>query len=304
MVLRDLERLNPPVIHCDLKPENVLLVNQNRSAIRVIDFGSACYLNRRQFRYIQSRYYRSPEVILNLEYGTAIDRWSLGCILVELHTGVALFDGRNEAQQLQRFEGLLGPLPDHMIAASPKRENFYDSVTNDDGSVSYRLKLPPEPQHQRTIPGVLERTQRRRTSNNAASSSGSVVVSTTNDPNNSNTAGGNSNGPDSAERYDQFIDLIKKLLEYDPAKRIGVLPAMEHAFLCEFMPYYQQRLANQQNPAAAATTAATSAAAANSSSNPPPMAPSLQQSEDKAAGNLNPSASQSLTGLPPVTASS
>lgn len=259
MVLRDLERINPPVIHCDLKPENVLLVNQNRSAIRVIDFGSACYQNRRMFRYIQSRYYRSPEVILGLDYGTAIDRWSLGCILMELHTGVALFDGRNEAQQLQRFEGLLGPLPDAMIAASTKRDNFYDTITNThDGTVSYRLKIPPEPQHQRTITGILERPQRRRNSSaSSAATSANPALPGETSPNSSSAianastagAGGPTSGTantDTAERYEQFIDLVKQLLEYDPAKRIGVLPAMEHPFLCEFMPYYQQRLATQQ----------------------------------------------------------
>jgi dual specificity tyrosine-phosphorylation-regulated kinase 1 len=39
------------------------------------------------YKYIQSRFYRSPEVLLELEYGHPIDMWSLGCILVEMHTG-------------------------------------------------------------------------------------------------------------------------------------------------------------------------------------------------------------------------
>lgn len=49
-----------PIIHCDIKPENILLKNENRSGIRLIDFGSACYTNRRIHHYIQSRFYRSP----------------------------------------------------------------------------------------------------------------------------------------------------------------------------------------------------------------------------------------------------
>lgn len=36
---------------------------------------------------IQSRFYRSPEIILGLAYGKSIDMWSLGCILAELYTG-------------------------------------------------------------------------------------------------------------------------------------------------------------------------------------------------------------------------
>lgn len=39
------------------------------------------------YTYIQSRFYRSPEVILGMEYGMAIDMWSVGCILAELYTG-------------------------------------------------------------------------------------------------------------------------------------------------------------------------------------------------------------------------
>ena len=48
------------------------------------------------YQYIQSRFYRSPEVLLGRPYDLAIDMWSLGCILVEMHTGEPLFAGSNE----------------------------------------------------------------------------------------------------------------------------------------------------------------------------------------------------------------
>ncbi len=47
------------------------------------------------YTYIQSRFYRSPEVILGLPYSMPIDMWSFGCILAELYTGYPLFPGKN-----------------------------------------------------------------------------------------------------------------------------------------------------------------------------------------------------------------
>lgn len=62
--------------------------------IKVIDFGSACHQSQQMYTYIQSRFYRSPEVILGLKYSTAIDMWSFGCIVAgkkEVKTYVCIF---------------------------------------------------------------------------------------------------------------------------------------------------------------------------------------------------------------------
>ena len=88
------------IIHCDLKPENILLRHPKRSAIKLIDFGSSCRDSKGPvYTYIQSRYYRAPEVILGTRYGMAIDMWSLGCTLIEMHTGEPLFGGANEVRR-------------------------------------------------------------------------------------------------------------------------------------------------------------------------------------------------------------
>ncbi|KAJ6166776.1 hypothetical protein N7470_002223 [Penicillium chermesinum] len=97
------------VIHCDLKPENILLVHPLNSEIRVIDFGSSCFENEKVYTYIQSRFYRSPEVILGMSYGMPIDMWSLGCILAELFTGYPIFPGENEQEQLACIMEIFGP---------------------------------------------------------------------------------------------------------------------------------------------------------------------------------------------------
>ncbi|XP_046686045.1 dual specificity tyrosine-phosphorylation-regulated kinase 2-like [Homalodisca vitripennis] len=118
------------IIHCDLKPENVLLKQRGSSSIKVIDFGSSCYSHQRVYTYIQSRFYRSPEVILGLPYGTPIDMWSLGCILAELYTGYPLFPGENEVEQLACVMEVLGVPPEDVIMNASRRRLFFDSKGN------------------------------------------------------------------------------------------------------------------------------------------------------------------------------
>lgn len=83
------------IIHCDLKPENILLRKENKTGIKIIDLGSGCIEQEQIYNYIQSRYYRSPEIILNIPYTTAIDMWSFGCVVVELFVGYPLFPGED-----------------------------------------------------------------------------------------------------------------------------------------------------------------------------------------------------------------
>ncbi|KAI1501445.1 hypothetical protein F5X99DRAFT_199958 [Biscogniauxia marginata] len=116
------------VIHCDLKPENILLRHPMHSEIKVIDFGSSCFENEKVYTYIQSRFYRSPEVILGMTYGLPIDMWSVGCILAELYTGVPIFPGENEQEQLACIMEVFGPPEKHLIEKSTRKKLFFDSM--------------------------------------------------------------------------------------------------------------------------------------------------------------------------------
>lgn len=126
--LRLLRREN--IIHCDLKPENVLLKHRGSSSIKVIDFGSSCYTHQRIYTYIQSRFYRSPEVILGLPYGPPIDMWSFGCILAELYTGYPIFPGENEIEQLACIMEVLDVPPDNVVGHASRKRLFFDSKGN------------------------------------------------------------------------------------------------------------------------------------------------------------------------------
>ena len=86
------------IIHCDLKPENILLREPTKSAIEIIDLGSSCYTHEKIYTYIQSRFYRAPEIMLGIPYTTRIDMWSFGCILAELFKGYPIFPGESESE--------------------------------------------------------------------------------------------------------------------------------------------------------------------------------------------------------------
>ncbi|OMJ86101.1 hypothetical protein SteCoe_12458 [Stentor coeruleus] len=112
------------IIHCDLKPENILLKNSNKSSIRVIDLGSACFKNSTFFSYIQSRFYRAPEILFQCEYNEKIDIWSLGCIVFELLTGTVLFNGKNEHEQIYKITSILGFPPFSIVERVKKRYDY------------------------------------------------------------------------------------------------------------------------------------------------------------------------------------
>jgi len=104
-----LERLQ--IIHGDLKPENILLCDPDRMQIKLIDFGLGNFADGNLSSLVQSRYYRAPEVLFNLQYDISIDWWSLGCIMYELHTGKVLFEGTDDNDQALCITALLGLPP-------------------------------------------------------------------------------------------------------------------------------------------------------------------------------------------------
>ncbi|EXJ92846.1 CMGC/DYRK/YAK protein kinase [Capronia epimyces CBS 606.96] len=128
------------LIHCDLKPENILLKNLESPIIKIIDFGSACDERQTVYTYIQSRFYRSPEVLLGLPYSSAIDMWSLGCIVVELFLGLPLFPGSSEYNQVSRIVEMLGMPPMWMLEMGKQSGEFFEKTTDEFGRRNYRLK--------------------------------------------------------------------------------------------------------------------------------------------------------------------
>lgn len=95
------------ITHCDLKPENILVSDFFHEQVKIIDFGSASTRPLSTIYYIQSRFYRAPEVILGIPYSTTIDVWSLGCIAYELLMGKPLFPGKSNEDQIHLIHEFL-----------------------------------------------------------------------------------------------------------------------------------------------------------------------------------------------------
>merc|ERR1719382_2036312 len=188
------------LIHCDLKPENILIRSYSRCEVKVIDFGSSCFVDDHLSSYVQSRSYRAPEVMLGLPYDQKIDLWSLGCILAELWTGYVLFQNDSVQSLLARVLGIIGEFPYHLMT----RGRYVPQYFTQDGQLYQEIEGPPCPDRGRRlhllVPKRTSLRQRMRT--------------------------------DCAE----FLDFLEQLLQLDPAKRPTAREAMAHPFLtaCRF----------------------------------------------------------------------
>ncbi|XP_005804338.1 dual specificity tyrosine-phosphorylation-regulated kinase 2 [Xiphophorus maculatus] len=197
------------IIHCDLKPENILLKQQGRSGIKVIDFGSSCFEHQRVYTYIQSRFYRAPEVILGSRYGLPIDMWSFGCILAELLTGYPLFPGEDEGDQLACVMELLGMPPQKILEQAKRAKNFINSK----GQPRY-CGVSTLPTGATVLTGA--RSRRGKMRGPPGSKDWSVALKGCEDP--------------------TFTDFLKKCLDWDPSSRLTPSQALRHPWLYRRLP--------------------------------------------------------------------
>lgn len=94
--------------------------------VKIVDLGNGCWTYHHFTPQIQTRQYRSPEVILGAEYGCSADLWSLACMVFEMVTGDFLFDPRkgssyskNEDHLAQMVE-LLDQMPKTLALSGAK----------------------------------------------------------------------------------------------------------------------------------------------------------------------------------------
>ena len=210
------------IIHCDLKPENILLKQLGRSGLKVIDFGSSCYEHQRIYTYIQSRFYRAPEVILGGKYSMAIDMWSLGCILAELLTGYPLFPGEDEMDQLSCMMEVLGMPPLKMLENSKRTRTFFSSK----GHPRY-CTVTVNPDNSVTYGGT--RSRRGKYRGPPCSKELSRALKGCEDP--------------------LFLDFLSHCFIWDPALRLTPGQALRHNWLRRKLPRAPQESLSQNAPA-------------------------------------------------------
>ncbi|XP_078441447.1 protein kinase superfamily protein isoform X2 [Wolffia australiana] len=132
------------VLHRDLKTSNLLL--NNRGELKICDFGLSRQYGSPLKPYthlVVTLWYRAPELLLGAkEYSTAIDMWSLGCIMAELLAKEPLFNGKTEFDQLDKIFRILGTPNEKIWPGFPKlpgvKVNFVKQPFN-----KLREKFPP-----------------------------------------------------------------------------------------------------------------------------------------------------------------
>lgn len=208
------------LIHADLKPENIMLVDPSRQPyrVKVIDFGSASHVSKAVCStYLQSRYYRAPEIILGLPFCEAIDMWSLGCVIAELFLGWPLYPGASEYDQIRYISQTQGLPAEYLLSSGTKTTRFF----NRDGDSPYPLWRLKTPEDHESETGIKSKEARKYIFNCLDDM---AQVNMTSDLEGSDML------VEKADRR-EFIDLLKKMLTIDADKRITPIETLNHPFV-------------------------------------------------------------------------
>lgn len=100
--------------------------------IKIADLGNACWYNKHFTNSIQTREYRSPEVLLNAPWGCSADIWSAACLIFELLTGGFLFEPNvghsysKEDDHLAQIIELLGQFPPYLLEQGKDKKKYFN----------------------------------------------------------------------------------------------------------------------------------------------------------------------------------
>ena len=194
--------------------------------IKLIDFGSACFEGQSTYTYIQSRFYRSPEVLIGLPYDSAIDIWSLGCVAAELFLGLPILPGVHEHDQLSRILEMIGPMPEWMLEQGSKSGRFFKSRVPTEQSSSWEFRSRQEyisvlSEDEKQSKGGLSKLEQQQTNRYFKKTKLEDIV----------MHHGVCNTVKERKQLGLFVHFLKGVLEIDPWKRWTAYQASMHPFL-------------------------------------------------------------------------
>jgi len=100
------------IIHCDIKPDNICMIN---GRFKIIDMGSAVTIHDTLYSYIQSRWYRAPEVMLGAPCNNKIDCWGAGLSVIEILIGAVVLHQSTVEAMLAAQIAVCGPMPQWLV---------------------------------------------------------------------------------------------------------------------------------------------------------------------------------------------
>lgn len=113
---------------------NSTLINEDELiSVKIADLGNSCWTFHHFTDEIQTRQYRSPEVLLGSHWGALADLWSYACLIFELLTGDYLFDPREgksyskDDDHIAQIIELLGPFPRELLQEGYYSRDYFNS---------------------------------------------------------------------------------------------------------------------------------------------------------------------------------
>lgn len=131
VALKDLHSRN--IVHCDLKPENVLLSSVTNECgypqIKLCDFGFARIIEEKSFRrsVVGTPAYLAPEVLLNKGYNRSLDMWSVGVVVYVSLSGTFPFNEEEDIQDQIHNAAFMYP-PDPWLEISPEAIDLINNL--------------------------------------------------------------------------------------------------------------------------------------------------------------------------------
>ncbi|KAM8863215.1 SRSF protein kinase 1a [Spinachia spinachia] len=120
-------------------------LNSDKIKVKIADLGNACWVHKHFTEDIQTRQYRSLEVLIGAGYSTPADVWSTACMAFELATGDYLFephsgeDYSRDEDHLALMIELLGKIPRHYALSGKYSQEYFTKR----GDLKHITKLKP-----------------------------------------------------------------------------------------------------------------------------------------------------------------